>query len=304
MKISIIIPSYNRAKWLPALFERLEPFSELFAEVVVVDDGSTDGTSELLRHFPSIRYIYQANQGPSAARNLGLQHATGDLVHFLDSDDLPDSDFYSSVLPAFTDANIHLAIVNYRMVTGGGDLITDNSFEKQGFNDLLKSELFSLPGTALQALLLRHSVVPTSGVVFRRAFLTNAWNPRIRVGEDRLFLLQNIASSPADVRVYSKPLWTFQVHESNSFNANPRKDCLAYRDNLSLKAITQSLPDLNPSDIRHLARSQAMNYFDWAWFCRKQRRHGRAEILLKAAFQIAPSWRILRARIINRLRVG
>jgi Glycosyl transferase family 2. len=62
--------------------------TSLPAEIVVIDDGSTDGTEAMLRReFPLVNYYYQKNLGVSAARNLGMQQATGDWLAFLDSDD-------------------------------------------------------------------------------------------------------------------------------------------------------------------------------------------------------------------------
>ena len=89
MKLSVIIPSYNRAHVLDRALDSVlgQPWQESL-ELIVVDDGSTDGTCELMaRRYPDIRYIYQENSGVSAARNLGLEVATGEWIAFLDSDD-------------------------------------------------------------------------------------------------------------------------------------------------------------------------------------------------------------------------
>jgi glycosyltransferase involved in cell wall biosynthesis len=297
--VTVIIPAYNRANWLPALFERLAALSEWIAEVVIVDDGSTDETEDLVKQYPNIRYFRQTNQGPSAARNLGLQQATGEFIHFLDSDDLPDLHLYPALLPSFADSNVQLAVANFRTSTEDGQVLAANYFASRGWFHLSQGKSFDLSGVAFQALLLRHSVIPTSGVVFRRSFLTTLWNPRVRVGEDRLFLLQNLTATTGLVRIHPEPLWNYQVHDANAFHANPRPDRLAYRDNLSLRQIALSVPDLNHTNLKHLAESRARNYFDWAWFCRKQGKHDKAEVLLKASWRLAPSWKILRARIIN-----
>ena len=86
---SIIIPTYNR---LPLLRQTLESvWAQRFADykVIVVDDGSTDGTWEELQALGSrVRALRQQNAGPGAARNLGAQHSTGEYLAFLDSDDV------------------------------------------------------------------------------------------------------------------------------------------------------------------------------------------------------------------------
>lgn len=87
--VSIIIPTYNSARFLPATLESV--FNQTYRdyEVLVVDDGSTDNTREVLApYLERIIYIYQENSERSAARNNALSHANGDLIAFIDSDDL------------------------------------------------------------------------------------------------------------------------------------------------------------------------------------------------------------------------
>jgi len=87
--VSVVIATYNRAHFLPetidsVLNQRFQDF-----ELIVVDDGSTDNTREVLeRYEPRVRYIYQENRGPSAARNLGVRQAKGAWIAIQDSDDL------------------------------------------------------------------------------------------------------------------------------------------------------------------------------------------------------------------------
>jgi glycosyltransferase involved in cell wall biosynthesis len=93
-KVSVIVPTYNRAvKVRPTIESALgQTFTDL--EVIVVDDGSSDDTGRMLREIYSdrIRYYYQTNQGVSAARNKGIEEARGQWIAFLDSDDLWEKD--------------------------------------------------------------------------------------------------------------------------------------------------------------------------------------------------------------------
>ena len=88
MQISVIIPTYNRKNLITraiksVINQSLKPF-----EIIIVDDGSTDGTYEFINQFfPEIRVIRQLNNGVSSARNLGLKNAKGNWIAFLDSDD-------------------------------------------------------------------------------------------------------------------------------------------------------------------------------------------------------------------------
>jgi glycosyltransferase involved in cell wall biosynthesis len=86
--VSVVIPTYQRAALLSRALESVRRQTRPAGEVIVVDDGSTDGTGEMVRgEFPWARYLRQENAGVSAARNLGLAAARGDWIALLDSDD-------------------------------------------------------------------------------------------------------------------------------------------------------------------------------------------------------------------------
>ena len=92
--VSVVIPTFNRASRLEVALESVLAQSLPPLEVIVVDDGSTDETRELVsaKFAGHVSYYYQPNRGVSAARNLGIQRSTGNWIAFLDSDDewLPD----------------------------------------------------------------------------------------------------------------------------------------------------------------------------------------------------------------------
>ena len=88
MKISVIIPTFNRKYVLHRAIESVANQTRPPIEIIVVDDGSTDGTKDWLANsFPSVKYIYQDNKGVSSARNGGIEVSKGSWVSFLDSDD-------------------------------------------------------------------------------------------------------------------------------------------------------------------------------------------------------------------------
>jgi len=86
-KVSIIIPTYNRLPFLKKAIDSVLQQTVSDVEIIVVDDGSTDGTTQYIIQYPFIHYIYQENQGVSVARNRGLERAGGEYICFLDSDD-------------------------------------------------------------------------------------------------------------------------------------------------------------------------------------------------------------------------
>jgi len=93
LDISVIIPTYNRKNTLPRAVESVLNQTYKPVEIIIVDDGSTDGTKEWFSEmYPLVHYIYQVNSGVSSARNTGINSARGDWIALLDSDDewLPD----------------------------------------------------------------------------------------------------------------------------------------------------------------------------------------------------------------------
>src|ERR1700682_4446766 len=86
--VSIIIPVYNAAHFLPQAMASIRAQGYDSLEIVVVDDGSTDNCADVAKSLGSdVRYDRQVNRGPSAARNRGLALARGELIAFLDVDD-------------------------------------------------------------------------------------------------------------------------------------------------------------------------------------------------------------------------
>ena len=88
MRISCIVPVYNGEKYLSEALDSIFAQSFRAFEVVVIDDGSTDSTPSVAARYAGIKYVRQANAGPSAARNHGIRESSGDLLAFLDADDI------------------------------------------------------------------------------------------------------------------------------------------------------------------------------------------------------------------------
>ena len=87
--VSVIIPTYNRAASIGEAIESALAQAYPAMEIIVVDDGSTDDTQQIVTHrYPQVRYFHQENRGVASARNRGVREARGELIAFLDSDDL------------------------------------------------------------------------------------------------------------------------------------------------------------------------------------------------------------------------
>lgn len=86
--VSVVVPVYNGERFLAFALQSIFDQDYRPLEVIVVDDGSVDDSGNIARSFQEVRYIYQSNQGASAARNAGVAAARGELIAFLDADDI------------------------------------------------------------------------------------------------------------------------------------------------------------------------------------------------------------------------
>lgn len=124
-RISCIIPVYNGERFLGETLESVLAQTCPPFEVIVVDDGSTDSTAAVAAAYDSrVRYVHQSNAGPAAARNRGLDLATGDLLAFLDADDLwlPEKlERQSTYMLAHEDVGVAFTLIQNFWVDGMED---------------------------------------------------------------------------------------------------------------------------------------------------------------------------------------
>jgi glycosyltransferase involved in cell wall biosynthesis len=107
MKYSVIVPTYNAMSTLGSCLKALtkQSIDKEEYEVIVVDDGSTDRTSDIVKQFP-IKYFGQPNQGPATARNKGAVEATGEIILFTDSDCVPQNNWVEEMVKPFEDPEV------------------------------------------------------------------------------------------------------------------------------------------------------------------------------------------------------
>jgi glycosyltransferase involved in cell wall biosynthesis len=117
--VSVVIPAYGHANFLKTTIESILGQTYEDYEIIVVDDGSPDDTPRVAAEFGSaIRYIRQRNQGMAAARNTGIRHASGEVISFLDDDDLWLPAYLSTVVPHFqADPGLAALHTGYRLTT-------------------------------------------------------------------------------------------------------------------------------------------------------------------------------------------
>lgn len=115
MKVSVIVPAYNAMDYIGHCIQGLvsQTFTREEYEVIVVDDGSADTTAEIVKAFP-VRYFFQKNSGPAAARNKGAEEAGGEVILFTDADCVPKEDWISEMVRPFEDPEVMAVKGGYR----------------------------------------------------------------------------------------------------------------------------------------------------------------------------------------------
>jgi glycosyltransferase involved in cell wall biosynthesis len=129
--VSIIIPTYNYGRFLPKALESCFEQTYKVLEIIVIDDGSTDKTREIVEGYGTrVSYVRQENSGVSAARNKGLEIATGEFVTFLDADDYMPEDAIQTRIDGFT-TNPKAGTVATESYSKKGDALTYHPMFKE-----------------------------------------------------------------------------------------------------------------------------------------------------------------------------
>lgn len=204
-KVSVIIPTYNRQKFITMAIDSV--LSQTFKdyEIIVIDDGSTDNTRQVLESYEEkIKYIYQKNSGVSAARNAGIRLARGELVAFLDSDDewLPD---YLSITVSKLNNNSKLIALYSDSYKIDFYKNVKTAFEEKKINKFFDFKNFIIKNRPL-ILILKHNLCNLQSFLVKREALIKAgpFDTKLTIGED-IDMICRIALQGA-FGIFKKPL--------------------------------------------------------------------------------------------------
>ena len=269
--VSIVIPAYNCAAFIDEALQSIYQQTYSHWEIIVVDDGSTDATSSVLApHLKRIRYVAQENKGTAAARNAGLRRARGDLIAFLDNDDvwLPEKlQHQVGVMQAWPDCG--LVFTDGQTFTEAG--VRRESVLSPRLDSWLRAHATGDPlvakGCMFRKLLFANEISSASSVMLRREFVEHAggFDETISTADDYDLWLR-VAREHA-VAVIRRCLYMWRWHDaSQSGPISVREHRWAVA---CLVVLEKHLP-LVPPDLRgplraHVARlywSCARYYFD------------------------------------------
>ena len=191
---SIIVPSFNAANTLPETLESIVPQLSEHDEIIVVDDGSTDETSDVMEEWRSsrIRYVRQRNSGgPASPRNHGIREAKGSLIALFDSDDIMLPGKLDAARQAFSHhPDAGLLFTNFSTIDESGDVLTPRFLDSYTFTAPFCSENAGCvriePPNAYRAL-GSENFIGTSGVVIPRKVVDRlgGFDESLANGDDR-----------------------------------------------------------------------------------------------------------------------
>lgn len=251
--VSVIIPTYNNQAYLAEAIDSVLSQTYPFYEIIVIDDGSTDNTQEILKTYKDrIFTVYQKNQGVSVARNRGLEIAQGQFIAFLDGDDYFLPYKLATQLTVF-EKNPHLGIVHsgWYMVTETGEILAH------------QKPWYELRELDLKAWVLWRAVLP-SAMMIRREWLekVGGFQPGLAYAED-VELIVRLAQAGCQAIWLEKITVNYRLHQTNATTASKTPLQAQCFDQFYNQFFSQ--PNL-PPEIRQIESRSRYNYYIWmAW---------------------------------------
>ncbi len=259
-KVSIILPTFNRARFIPQALASILQQDFRDWELIIVDDGSTDESASLIENLSqritnSIIYLKQKNQGPAAARNLGIRRARGKYLAFFDSDDTWDTFHLAACISHLErNADVDWIYSSFRRVQVlseeiiNADLFLDGG-RRAEFLSLKTSKRGDLH-VIEDANALRCAIVHGIGIglrtsVVRRTVFEEVEFPHFRIGEDQVLYVRLLANGFKFGYLTSVQA-TAYVHDSNISEVAGFKSIDKYVRTLSeLVCALESIRDLD-----------------------------------------------------------
>lgn len=240
MKISVIVPVYNVYDWLDACMESIVNQSFKDFEIILINDGSTDGSERKCIQWEGkdkrIYYINKNNQGLSATRNLGIREAKGTYITFIDSDDWVDKNYLLDLYTVAEELNADIAECDvYRYNDVSGQKTYRSCYGSMG-KDYTKEEHMIYGNTAIWKCLIRRELFLTYDIYF----------PDCHSPARAIYPLL-IALSKKIVNV-KKPLYYYRIFRKNSLTDKPR-DVLESNNSIGVMALVKLISEFKRCDI-------------------------------------------------------
>lgn len=224
MKISAIVPVYNVEKYLDECIASIcsQTYSDI--EIVLIDDGSTDNSGTICDNWKNkdsrIVVVHCDNKGVSAARNIGLDIATGDVIAFVDSDDILEKNMYEDMIEAMTRSNLSLVVCGYKKIDENGKELPEqyDDIEKGLYTPEQYLNLFYVNGK------VRTSLVVAWNKLYKKTLFENIRYMEGNIQEDEE-IIHKLVLKTENILYLGKELYRYRIRtgsimRSLEFNKN------------------------------------------------------------------------------------
>lgn len=279
-RVSIIIPTYNRAHMIVECLDSVLTQTYKDFEVIVVDDGSTDDTKKFINpYLDRIQYIKQENQGNAAARNTGIKEAKGEIIAFNDSDDLWLHDKLEKQV-RYLDEH-----PDVDMVCGNGVFFGDQKIEGKKVIPDKRAVPLERDGVTLRAIFMKSSI-RTPTIVARRHVIeaTGGFDPDFKVCVDLDFAFRVLMKFK--VAFINQPLFKLRRHTGHIGGDSERRTLFNIK---AIEKLLREYPearDLIGQD--NINKRLAYRYYRLGGIYRKKKRKSEALEAFKKALSYRP----------------
>jgi len=301
--VSVIIPTYNREKFVTLAIDSVINQTFKDYELIVIDDGSTDNTKNVLKQYNAkIHYIYQNNSGVSAARNAGIKVARGEWLAFLDSDDEWMPEYLECQMQrAKEEPKIRMHMTNSIKMEISGKKI--NTFE----NKILLHKFDKTPYIIIERPFLfvirNHIAMPITTVICRNSLLsTGMFNEDLTIYEDMDLIARMSLGGP--LGIYERPLALYYHRDESTKKLTDQYFKKAIFSRMSLNTVYNNLAHdkrLNSYEKHALQQIRSSNQRSIGNLLLEKREKIKARNFFKSAFIIYPSAKSLLKYLITYL---
>lgn len=255
MDISVIIPIYNVETYLRRCLDSVLSQEGVSMEIILVDDGATDSSGRICDEYsadnPNITSMHIKNSGPSTAKNVGYDLATGNYVAFIDSDDEIKPNMFVTMLQSGYKHNADIVCCNYVQIDEDGNISHTEYTDK---------EYVLTQDEALKAILIKDKIYSQCWTKIYKRETMDANNVRntegLKTEEDFIYNIQAFAASKT-VSIVDKPLYIY-THRTKSLSKDYYRNHISqYIDNRVLRLelvddiISRKFPQLREYSIYH-----------------------------------------------------
>lgn len=227
MLISVVVPVYNAEKFLKRSIESVINQNYKNIELLLVNDGSTDQSEVLCRQYAlsdkRIRIISQKNSGPAAARNTGMENATGTFVFFLDADDFIAPETLEKLISYYNKYRPGMVMGNFCKLAGGGE-ITRQRVSFHPDNEPFTGNVMLLSGADITSYVRHFLRYPSNhlvsycwGRLYKLSIIKDNGiraNEDMRLFEDFVFNLEYLKHTD-EIAFVNEPIYTYAMHDSH-----------------------------------------------------------------------------------------